>query len=317
MVSAVYRLLEFWRQSTLSPFQLQIDTARIARLLDGPDEKVYEGRNVKTSRRSAHVFADCHRRLDVGTPSNHAVTRLGLSLGGLRHPSMSGDDLRRVGGSISSDTSPRQAAAPLLPDEHCPSPVDQPIGYKSKHHSRHGEAGQQSRAPGHHLLPQRRWPRHRGVPLPSVYDRCRACGCFARNHGRAEERRQGPDWCHRERVRKPRCRRRCRYVAFKKNRRQHRCWHLQRKREDADPYAQSNPQGNTAPVEHPQARMLPEIVTQPSKSARLFEGLCSRQPTPKPLLEFNHISPSIDQWRRAHLGLVAGARILPARQGEP
>lgn len=72
--------------------------ARIARVQAGRVEQEYKRRNVKTSRRSANIFAACHCRLDVGTLSNDVVTRLGSCCGEVRHLSMSRDDLRRVEG---------------------------------------------------------------------------------------------------------------------------------------------------------------------------------------------------------------------------
>lgn len=193
-------------------------------------------------------------------------------------------------------------------------------GCSSKHQSRHGKTGQQSRAPGHHLLPQRRWPRHWCVPLPSGHDRCWGCGFIAGDHDRAEERRQSPDRCHRERGRKPRCCGRCCHIPFEKNRCHHRHGHLERQRKDADPDAQSHPQGNASAMEHPKAGMHPEILSQPAKAAGLLERLSGWEPAPKPLLEFSHRLQSIDELRSTrqrnllHTGCVeqaSGSRRVP------
>ena len=56
------------------------------------------------------------------------------------------------------------------------------------------------------------------------------------------------------------------------------------------PDPQCHPKGNTAPMKHPQARVLPEIVTQPGTAPGLFQRLSGRQPSPQPPLEFSHSS---------------------------
>jgi len=169
-----------------------------------------------------------------------------------------------------------QTAAPLLPYEHSPPPIDQCEGSRSQHHACKGKASQQGRAPRHYLLPECRWPCVRSSPLPFVQRRRWLGRRLLGNDQGAQKGSQRPDRRHRERVGQPRCCRCSCNVGPESHSGQHGGRHLKRDREDTDADTQGHTQGNATPMHHPQAWVLSQVAAHPGKPSGLLQRLCSR-----------------------------------------